>query len=211
MHHRAETESTGAPRLRIGVGAMVVLVLVVFGVAVAFTALTRAGGSVPLTDVSATPGSGGTRSAIPTKTPTSLYVHVTGAVNNPGLVNIASGSRVVDAISAAGGFSADADTSVLNLARIVNDGEQIQVPRPGENPSASAPQEGGTSPGSGLINLNRATAVELEQLPRIGPALAKRIIDWRSAHGGFTAVDDLLKVPGIGSKILEGFADKVTV
>ena len=211
MQHRAETESPGKARFRIGVGVMIVVVLVAFGVAIALTALKGSGGQVPLNALSSSPRTTGIPGSTSTKTPSAIFVHVTGAVQRPGLVSISVDSRVVDAIQAAGGFTDDADTSVLNLARLVSDGEQIQVPRPGDAPPVLSSQTGNAGTSASLINLNQATALELEQLPRIGPALAQRIIDWRTAHGRFHSVDDLLQVPGIGAKILDGFASKVTL
>ncbi|MBD3941098.1 ComEA family DNA-binding protein [Microbacterium sp. NEAU-LLC] len=137
-----------------------------------------------------------------------LYVHVSGAVRTPGLYVLPAGSRVVDAIAAAGGFAEDADRDAVNLARAVQDGEQLPVPRLGE--TAAAP--GGAPVASdGRVNLNTADASQLEELPRIGPALAERIIAWRDDNGRFTSVEDLLAVPGIGDKMLESLRDLVTV
>ena len=138
-----------------------------------------------------------------------LLVHVVGAVRSPGVVRLPAGARVVDAIEAAGGVREDAQTEQLNLARLVADGEQVRVPVVGEvveaGPSAgpgAAPSAGGTS-GSGLINVNTASAEELERLPGIGPALAERIVSHRQAHGPFASLDDLTDVPGIGRAKLE--------
>lgn len=134
-----------------------------------------------------------------------LYVHVTGAVNRPGLVTVSTGARVVDAIAAAGGLTAEADQAAINLARAVNDGEQLIVPRVGEATIAS-----GTTAG-GLVNLNTADQAALEALPHIGPALAARIIAWRTEHGSFTSVDDLRQVSGIGDKTFADLEPLVTV
>nr|WP_315201852.1 ComEA family DNA-binding protein [Actinomyces oris] len=154
----------------------------------------------------------------------SVVVHVTGAVSSPGVVTLPPGSRVTDAINAVGGASADADTEQLNLARVLTDGEQIRVPRIGEVLPNPAPQPGGaatpsvgTAPGktngdaSGTININTASASELEKLPGIGPALAQRIVEYRDSHGPFASVDALTDVPGIGKAKLEGLREQATV
>lgn len=135
-----------------------------------------------------------------------LYVHVAGAVATPGLYVLAAGSRVVDAVAAAGGFSPDAERSSVNLARPVDDGEQLLVPAVG------AIAEGAVAPaGDGRIDLNTADVSALDTLPRIGEAMAQRIVDWREANGRFTSVEDLLAVAGIGEKMLESLRDLVTV
>lgn len=138
--------------------------------------------------------------------PASVYVHVSGAVAAPGLYVLDEGARVVDAVAAAGGFAAGADEASVNLAREIGDGEQLHVPLQGETPaSATVPA------GDGRVNLNTAGVAELDTLPRIGAAMAQRIIDWRDANGRFTSVDDLLAVPGIGDKMLEALRELVTV
>lgn len=134
-----------------------------------------------------------------------IYVHVSGAVRTPGLYRLPDGSRVVDVIAAAGGFADGADPAAVNLARLLTDGEQLHVAAAGEA-DAAAPDAG-----DGRIDLNAADAGALESLPRIGPALAGRIIAWREEHGRFTSVDDLLAVPGIGEKLLAGLRDLVRV
>ena len=147
-----------------------------------------------------------------------LYVHVLGAVAAPGLYTLAADARVVDAIAAAGGFTAEADAASVNLARTLADGEQIVVTTPGEPPPAGTAAGSGAGgaagtdgAASGPIDLNAATAEQLETLPRIGPALAERIIAWRADNGPFRLVDELLAVPGIGDAILAGLDGLVTV
>ncbi len=142
--------------------------------------------------------------------PAGVYVHVAGAVAAPGLYRLQAGARVVDAVAAAGGLAADADPAAVNLARPVSDGEQLHVPRVGEQPPASAGAQGGVG-ADGTVNLNTADLAALDTLPRIGPAIAQRIIDWRDEHGPFTSVDDLLAVPGIGEKMLAALRDLVRV
>ena len=143
-----------------------------------------------------------------------LLVHV--AVGAPGVVSLPEGARVVDAIEAAGGAREDADTDQLNLARPVVDGEQVRVPVVGEvleaaspGPQASSTASGGS--GAGPINVNTATASELEALPGIGPALAERIVSHREANGPFKSLDDLTDVPGIGKAKLEALRTEATV
>lgn len=141
-------------------------------------------------------------------------MHVLGAVANPGLVTLAAGGRVLDAVAAAGGLTEDADLSTVNLARPVTDGEQLAVPRAGEPlPPPPAAGSGAAASGSSAstVNLNTATQSDLETLPRIGPALASRILDWRTANGRFTSPADLLAITGIGQKLFDGLKDRVTV
>lgn len=143
-----------------------------------------------------------------------VFVHVVGAVKQPGVLELPADSRVIDAIEAAGGAAADADLGAINLARPINDGEQLKVPTVAEVAAGFASATGsaaGTPNGSALINLNAASAQELESLPGVGPALAGRIVDWRAANGRFTSVDDLVSVTGIGDKLLESVRSLVTV
>ncbi|MGF1661570.1 MAG: ComEA family DNA-binding protein, partial [Kineosporiaceae bacterium] len=149
----------------------------------------------------------------------SATVHVAGAVGAPGIVVVAPGARVVDAVAAAGGLADEADVAAINLARPVADGEMILVPVPGQEVPAAAgggPVPGAPPPGSGagpsgLVDVNTATAGELEQLPGIGPVLAQRIVAWREDTGPFASVDDLAAVPGIGPATLEELRDSATV
>ncbi len=145
-----------------------------------------------------------------------VVVDVAGAVARPGLVRLRSGDRVADAISAAGGVAADAETAGVNQARVVTDGEQVRVPRAGEAPPPPPP--GSASGGAGTagaggapVDLNRATLAELDTLPGVGPATATAIITWRDENGRFRRVDDLLEVPGIGPARLERLRPLVRV
>lgn len=147
-----------------------------------------------------------------------VLVHVVGSVHAPGVVELPAGARVVDAVAAAGGATAEADLSALNLARPVVDGEQVRVPRPGEEPAVpiggaaagEAPGPAGEAPGAGPVDVNRATAAELEALPGIGPVLAARIVAHREEHGPFAAVDDLQGVRGVGPSLLADLRERVT-
>lgn len=190
------------PRMRLGFGAAIVLALVALSATVGIGLLQ--GRASTVTEFPA--GDGGaseTGIAAP-----EVYVHVLGEVAAPGLYVLDDGARVADALAVAGGTLPGADLRAVNLARLVTDGEQIIVPAVGADPGATA---GGTTAGDGLIDINTADASTLEELPRIGPALAARIIEWRESNGRFTSVDDLLGVSGIGEKLLSGLRDKVRV
>jgi competence protein ComEA len=179
------------------VGAAVVLVVVALGCAVLFSALTDRGTSAVVAPAA---------SVGPTASGSSIYVHVLGAVERAGLYELRDGDRVVDAIAAAGGFEKDADQGAVNLARFVDDGEQIVVPEVGTVPP-SAP---GTD-ASGLVNINTADESTLETLPRVGPAMAQRIIAYREQNGRFASVDDLRNVTGIGDKTFAQLEPLVTI
>jgi competence protein ComEA len=148
---------------------------------------------------------------------TEVVVHVSGAVARPGLVTLRVGARVGDAIEAAGGAVDGADPARLNLARPLEDGEHVHLPREGEEPLASWDGDGRGGPateadgGSGRIDLNRASATELETLPGIGPAKAAAIVDHRERHGPFRVPGDLREVPGIGERTFQQLAELVTV
>jgi competence protein ComEA len=162
-------------------------------------------------------GSTGTGAASTGALGTQVVVHVVGQVKRPGLVRLKPGARVADAITAAGGAGPRADLALLNLARLVVDGEQVHVPRPGEAPAgaggpAAGPSGGGGGAGSGgLVDLNTADLAALDTLPGVGPVLAQRILDWRSEHGRFTSVEELGEVSGIGEKLYAQIRPKVTV
>ena len=195
----AEPPSPAAGRGRLGLGAAVVVVVVALGVTVGIGILR--GASAPVETVVAV----GLETADAGE-PAAIYVHVSGAVSVPGLYVLDPSARVVDAVAAAGGLTPDADEGAVNLARPLSDGEQLQVPVQGAVPAAaSAPA------GDGRVNLNTADVGALDTLPRIGEAMAQRIVDWREANGRFTSIEDLLAVPGIGDKMLEALRDLVTV
>ncbi|MWA04430.1 ComEA family DNA-binding protein [Actinomadura sp. LD22] len=169
------------------------------------------------TEVPAPPApSGASPNAVPagavSSGPASVVVHVLGKVKHPGVVTLPSGSRVEEAIKAAGGVRPGVGTGTLNLARKLVDGEQIPVgvrlpspapgaPPPGGPPGSAASGSPGTpgTPGT-PVDLNTATAAQLDQLPGVGPVLAQRIVDYRTQHGGFHSVDQLQDVDGIGAR-----------
>jgi competence protein ComEA len=166
-----------------------------------------------------------TTAAVVTSTTTSaIVVDVEGAVRAPGVVSLPASARVIDAIRAAGGATAGADLTRLNLAARLSDGTRIAVPLIGQPPPAldptavsgsADPAAGdpgtGTDGASGPINVNTATSEQLEELPGIGPTLAAAIVQERETNGAFRSVDDLTRVPGIGDGRLSQLHDLVTV
>ena len=184
-------------------------------------------GSVEVIDLNQPPKpeAAPTESTAPTEpTPSAeVVVHVSGAVKRAGVYRLAPDSRVADAIEQAGGATEHADLDALNLAEPLQDGQKIHVPRKGEvspptvasvAPSRtprSAPQAAATATTQFPINLNTATADQLEAIPGIGPVLAQRIIEYRQTRGRFQSVDELLEVRGIGAKRLENMRPYVTV
>jgi competence protein ComEA len=150
----------------------------------------------------------------PTQAP--IIVHITGAVPRPGVYALAQGSRVQDAISASGGFLVDADKTGINLARTLEDGEQLDIPyQVGTSPvlgTPIAPPAPTEEPASTeLININTASQAELETLPGIGPTTAQKIIQYRETNGPFVSTQDIINVSGIGPGTYERIKDLITV
>ena len=137
-----------------------------------------------------------------------IFVDVTGAVNNPGVYTLTGRSRVIDAIKAAGDSAPGVDLSTINLARMLNDGEQIYVDSTVVNSSG---QRVSKKVSSGPININRATLRQLDALDGIGPVIAGRIIEYRKKNGSFLTVDDLQKVSGIGAAKFAQIKSKVRI
>ena len=137
-----------------------------------------------------------------------IFVDVTGAVNKPGVYTLTGKSRVIDAIKAAGDSAPGADLSTINLARVLNDGEQIYVDSLVMNSSG---QRVSKKTPSGPININRATARQLDALDGIGPVIAARIVEYRKINGSFLSVDDLQKVSGIGAAKFAQIKSKVRI
>lgn len=157
----------------------------------------------------------------PTKVP--VAVHVIGAVPRPGLYEFAEGARVQDAIDAAGGLLASANVDAVNLAALLTDGQQLNIPyKDGEVPteapaepelpssSNSEDENSSNSVNTDLININTATLEELDSLPGIGPTIAQRIIDYRTDNGPFTTIDEIMDVPGVGPSTFDEIKDLIT-
>lgn len=156
---------------------------------------------------------GGIEIILPTPTPTAvpvtvLKVHISGAVRNPGLYAVNEGDRLADVIEAAGGATEDADLEAVNLAVRVKDQDHWHIPRLGET-AHTTPTEGSSAPGK--INLNTASADQLERLPGIWEVKAQSIIRYRETNGPFSSVDELLNVSGIGAATLDAIRDLVEV
>jgi competence protein ComEA len=168
----------------------------------------------------ASPGSAATESGPAVSEPSVLWVHVAGAVRTPGLYELPSGSRVGDAITVAGGTLEGASLNAVNLARLLDDGEQVYVPSEAEveagalPPAAQSQGDTGASQASGSaagVDINTAGATELEALPGVGPATATKIIADREANGPFASPEDIMRVPGIGEKKFESMRELIVV
>lgn len=163
-------------------------------------------------------GFGAASSSVPAS-PTTLVVQVVGQVRRPGVVHVDAGSRVQDAVSAAGGALPGADLAAINLARVVADGEQIVVPKPGEHPTTAPAAAAGAAGSAGsvattsaaVVDLNTADEQTLETLPGVGPVTAQHILQWRTENGRFSSVDELAEVSGIGDKTLAQLRPLVSV
>jgi competence protein ComEA len=147
---------------------------------------------------------------VPTEKP--LVVHITGAVPRPGVYALPQGARVQDGISAAGGFLAEADKTNINLAQLLEDGEKLDIPFiEGGSPviGTAVPEVVATT--TELVNINTASASELDSLPGIGPTTAQKIIDYRTQNGPFASTEDIINVSGIGPGTYERIKDLITV
>jgi len=206
-----------------------IAVYVIVGIAlvgmIAFVAKAGVSGKDKVTFTEPREAKASTETPAVPETPTQICVHVAGKVAKPGLYNLKPGSRVSDAIKAAGGALGNADMESINLAEILTDGQQIYIAPKGEiPPPAKSVVRGGENktkraetskedqkpsieklkvPGKGTVNINSAGLDELQRLPGIGPAYAQRIVDYRTEHGRFTSVEQLDNVKGIGPKTLE--------
>jgi len=173
-------------------------------------------GEVITPGVALDPSTGGPMGAADPLSAATVTVHVAGRVRRPGVVTLPSGARVADAIAAAGGLRADAGGVQVNLAALLVDGERIEVRR-GERAQSSGARgaEGGGASGlpaqTTIININTATATQLETLPGVGPVLAGRIISWRELNGVFPSVETLGEVAGIGPVLMENLRPLIAV
>ncbi len=196
---------------RVAAGAAAVAMVVVLAVIVLRGPPPPPELSLPFAGGAGDPGATSTSA---TTTPSQVLVHAAGAVLAPGIYRLDADARVADLVEAAGGPRADAELDRLNLAATIIDGQQVYVPRVGE----AAPQmvgatgEGTTGGGGdGLVDVNTATAEELDTLPGVGPATAQAILDAREQRGSFSSVEDLLDVRGIGEAKLDAMRDLVRV
>lgn len=141
-----------------------------------------------------------------------IVVYVSGAVNSPGVVELPDGARAVDAVNKCGGLSDAADADAINLAAKITDGAQIKVPvKNASSAAATAAGSGAAAESDGKININSADEAALDKLPGIGPAMAKRIIEYRQTEGLFQSLEDLKKVRGIGESKFKELKDKITL
>lgn len=155
---------------------------------------------------------------LPTPTSAPIFVYVTGAVNRPGVYRLPIDSRLVDAVQQAGGFMPSADIAQVNLAEMLEDGQQIIVPGGKDVPTPQLTIGGDgllytpTPPAGQPLNLNTASAEELDlRLPGIGPTIAQKIVEYRTTNGPFKVLEDLLKIPGIGTDTLEAIRGLVII
>ena len=204
MHSKLSLADLGKPAL-IGIAVLVIMVAVLAGRNLIGTATaTEFELSSDASSIEETASDGGSH-----KTET-LFVHVSGCVANPGLYGLEEGSRLASAIEAAGGFTEDAACDSVNLARRLEDGEMVVVlpMSAGSGANEEIPE---VKTASSLININSATAEELEQLPGIGPSTAQKIVSDRMANGSFKSTDDLKRVTGIGDKKFETISALICV
>jgi competence protein ComEA len=156
------------------------------------------------------PPTGNPITLLPAPTAAPITVYVSGNVNQEGLYSLPVGSRVNDAIQAAGGFLNEANTGLINLAKILEDGEQINVPGL-ITPDIPVNPTRMLTPAMGLVNINTASLEQLDTLPNIGPVTAQDIIDYRNKNGLFASIEALMDVPGIGEGKFEAIKDLITV
>lgn len=178
-----------------------IILVVLIGAGGFWSMRSRANASIPEQALAVEP----TSTTVP-----KLLVHVAGAVAKPGVIEVSSGDRVIDAIEKSGGALQDATLDALNLAAKLVDGQRVYVPRAGEQVALANDEDNSVGTG-GVLNLNTATKDQLEELPGVGPSLADAIITQRDKVGGFKSVDDLRGVRGIGEKRFEELKDLVGI
>jgi len=201
------SSASGQPDRRLGFAGLVVALVVVLATAGAVgLLLARRPEMAPIEIRPPAP----TATPLPTATPAPWRVYVTGAVRRPGVVAVAAGARVEDAVRAAGGPADEADLERINLAAPLFDGQHLRVPAVGE--SLAVTDEGDPSPGMARpININSATLEELDTLPGIGEVTAAKIVDYRRQHGPFRTIEQIMDVSGIGEAKFEAIRALITV
>jgi len=212
----------GLSRRQLSIYAALAVIVVAIGVR--YLVATQAGAQPPGVSLAALPSSAPAAAASPAASPSTtvaaavVVAYVCGAVRRPGVYTFAPGARITDLIEKAGGATGAAELQTVNLAALLTDGQQVVVPErgaPGVAVAASDPAA--TSAGSGVVaagapvNLNTATMAELDTLPGVGPSTAQKILDYRTAQGGFKSVEDLNNVSGIGDVTFAELKDLVTI
>jgi len=212
----------GLSRRQLSIYAALAVIVVAIGVR--YLVATQAGAQPPGVSLAALPSSAPAAAASPAASPSTtaaaavVVAYVCGAVRRPGVYTFAQGARITDLIEKAGGATGAAELQTVNLAALLTDGQQVVVPErgaPGVAVAASDPAA--TSAGSGVVaagapvNLNTATMAELDTLPGVGPSTAQKILDYRTAQGGFKSVEDLNNVSGIGDVTFAELKDLVTI
>jgi len=155
-----------------------------------------------------------TVTALPTQTPGPMRVYISGAILKPAVYELPADAILLDAITAAGGFTSEANPATVNLALPLNDGMHVHVPIPGDEPTVDfggGERSSGIDISGALVNINTATLEELDMLPGIGPSIAQKIIDYRESNGPFTAIEEIDRVSGIGPAKLEEIRDLITL
>jgi competence protein ComEA len=191
-------------RIKVAIGAALIAGICIVLIAVGGSAI---GGAV--TQVELPKNLEASESAQPSSSANfgNVLIHVVGEVVSPGIYEIPTHSRVVDAVMAAGGLSAQAAECAINLAREIKDGEQLLIPSVASGCSPGASEVVGTV----QVSLNQATVDQFDTLPGIGPTLASRIVEWREQNGGFTSIEQLNDVSGIGDKLFSGLTDLISL
>ncbi|MBO6202658.1 MAG: helix-hairpin-helix domain-containing protein [Selenomonas sp.] len=143
-----------------------------------------------------------------------ITIYVVGAVNKPGLVNLPEGARAADAVNACGGLLPTADSEKINMAQVLKDGQQLKVPEKNAAGMQNAPSKAGQAKGGEngeKVNINTADEKALDTLPGVGPAMAKRIIEYRETEGAFQSIEDIKKIRGIGDAKFAKMKDKICI